>query len=60
MTNNKYWIFLERLRRVGQTNMYAAMPYLLDEFDLDPYVAKLILADWMERYDRRDYEGMDE
>ena len=48
MTNNKYWIFLERLRRVGQTNMYAAMPYLLEQFDLDPYVAKLILADWME------------
>ena len=59
MTNNKYWIFLERLRRVGQTNMYAAMPYLLEQFDLDPYVATLILKDWMKNYRAEDYRGME-
>lgn len=60
MTDNKYWIYLEELRRSGATNMYGAAPYLADEFDLDPYTARLILADWMKNYKREDYEGMDE
>lgn len=55
-TTNKYWIYLEELRRSGVTNMYAAWPFLEDAFDLDPYVAKLILVDWMENYNRADYE----
>lgn len=60
MTDNKYWIFLEKLRRSGETNMYGASPYLQYEFDLDPYVARLILADWMEKYNRNDYVGLAE
>lgn len=56
MTDNKYWIYLEKLRRSGVTNMYGANPHLEKEFDLDPYVAKLILADWMKNYNRADYE----
>lgn len=60
MTNNKYWIYLEKLRRSGETNMYGASPYLQLEFDLDPYVAKLVLADWMKKYNRDDYRGLDD
>lgn len=60
MTDNKYWIYLEELRRSGITNMYGAARYLGERFDLDPYTARLILADWMKNYKREDYEGMDE
>lgn len=56
MTKNRYWIYLEKLRRSGITNMYGAAPYLAKAFDLDLYDARLILSDWMEKYDRRDYE----
>lgn len=60
MTDNKYWIYLEELRRSGITNMYGAARYLAERFDLDFYAARLILADWMKNYKREDYEGMDE
>ena len=58
MTDNKYWIFLERLRRSGATNMYGAAAYLEDEFVLSRAEARNILLDWMSKYNPDDYEGM--
>ena len=55
-TTNKYWIYLEQLRRSGVTNMFGATPYLMEEFDLDKKEARKILSDWMENYNRDDYE----
>lgn len=55
-TQNKYWIFLEELRKSGVTNMYGAAPYLQDEFGLSRREAREILADWMQNYDPKDYE----
>lgn len=58
MTENKYWIYLEKLRRSGVTNMYGATPYLMEEFDLTPHEAKNILVNWMRNYNAADYEGL--
>ncbi len=55
-TTNKYWIFLEKLRRSGVTNMYGAAPYLQAEFDLSYEEAKQILINWMKNYRREDYD----
>lgn len=60
MTNNKYWIFLEHLRRSGVTNMYGATPHLQLAFGLSQKEAKNILADWMRNYNPDDYEDMPE
>lgn len=60
MTDNKYWIYLEKLRRSGETNMYGAVPYLQNEFGLDKREAKDILIDWMQNYDQADYEDIPE
>lgn len=60
MTDNKYWIYLEKLRRSGETNMYGAVPYLMEEFGLTKAEAIPILADWMRNYNAADYEGMSE
>lgn len=57
MTDNKYWIYLEELRQSGVTNTYGAAKYLADMFDLDSYVARLILADWMKNYNPDDYKS---
>jgi len=54
-TNNKYYIFLEKLRRSGKTNMYGAVPYIQEEFNLDYNDAKEILLDWMKNYNKEDY-----
>ena len=55
-TNNKYWIYLENLRKSGVTNMFGATPYLMEEFDLDKKEATKILSDWMHNYNPDDYE----
>lgn len=60
MTDNKYWIYLEELRRSGVTNMYGAGSYLADEFGLSTNEAASILADWMRNYNAADYEAMPE
>ena len=59
-TTDKYWIYLENLRRSGVVNMYGATPYLMDEFGLSKSEARLILADWMRCYNPDDYEEEDE
>lgn len=56
MTTNKYWIFLEELRKSGITNMFGAAPYLAEEFNLSKNEARSILVDWMENYNPKDYE----
>lgn len=55
-TTNEYWIYLEDLRRSGETNMYGATPYLMEEFDLSKAEARKILADWMQNYNPDDYD----
>ena len=55
-TTNKYWIYLENLRKSGVTNMFGATPYLMEEFDLDKKEATKILSDWMHNYNTDDYE----
>ena len=54
---NKYWIFLEDLRRSGEVNMFGVAPYLAKRFNLTMIEARKILVDWMENYNREDYEG---
>ena len=53
---NDCWVYLERLRRSGITNMYGAAPYLASAFGLSYDDAKKILADWMRNYDPDDYK----
>lgn len=55
MTTKKTWLYLEWLRRSGQTNMYGAVPYLMEEFSFDENEAKKVLVDWMENYNPDDY-----
>lgn len=55
-TTNKYWIYLENLRKSGVTNMFGATPYLMEEFGLDKKEATKILSDWMHNYNPDDYE----
>lgn len=56
MTDNKYWIFLENLRRSGITNMYGAGPYLQEVFGMSKNDARSVLADWMRNYNPDDYK----
>lgn len=55
-TTNVYWVYLEQLRRSGETNMYGATPYLMKEFDLSQNEARRILIDWMQNYNPEEYD----
>ena len=44
----KEFIYLNRLRESGATNMFGAAPYLEMEFDLDRREAKQVLMAWMQ------------
>ena len=46
----EYFDFLEKLRESGVTNMFGAVPYLIDEFAIDKSEALDILGKWMETY----------
>ena len=59
MTDNKYWIFLESLRRSGIVNMFGSAPYVQEAFGVSQKKAVDIVSDWMKKYNRADYEGMD-
>lgn len=56
MTDNKYWIYLENLRRSGAVNMFGSAPYLKDEFNLTDNDACKIVSDWMNNYNPNDYK----
>ena len=47
---SEYFDFLENLRESGVTNMFGAVPYLVDEFAIDKSEALDILGRWMETY----------
>lgn len=59
-TTNKYWIYLENLRKSGVVNMYGATPYLQKAFDLSKDEAIKVLTEWMNKYNPDDYKEDDE
>lgn len=48
--NEKYYKYLEELRRSGVTNMFGAARYLMFEFDLLEKEANAILSYWIKNY----------
>ncbi len=46
---NRYQTFLKRLRAGGRSNMYGAIPYLMDAFALDRAEAFRIVCEWVDQ-----------
>lgn len=44
----RYHAFLRRLRAKGRSNMYGAIPYLMDAFGLDRESAFRIVCEWVD------------
>lgn len=42
--------YLDELRESGQTNMFGAVPYLVEEFNIDTKEARVILSEWMQTF----------
>ena len=48
-TPSRYHAFLKRLRAGGRSNMYGAIPYLMEAFDLDRESAFRIVCEWLDQ-----------
>ena len=52
--NKEYFEYLDALRDSGVTNMFGAVPYLMNEFpELSMDEARNILKNWMNTYSER-------
>lgn len=48
MMTDEHKEFLDELRESGETNMFGAAPYLMEEFpEFDRREAKAIVSEWM-------------
>lgn len=45
--------YLDDLRESGVTNMFGALPYLMENFDITAQEASTLLAEWMRTYGER-------
>lgn len=45
--------YLDDLRESGETNMFGATPYLMDDFDMDMQEARAALSYWMKTFGER-------
>jgi len=45
---NRYHAFLKRLHAGGRSNMYGAIPYLVEAFAIDRTEAFRIVCDWVD------------
>ena len=55
--NEDYFTYLDILRESGVTNMFGAVPYLLEEFsELSATEARKLLKSWMETFSERHRE----
>lgn len=50
--NKEHSTYLENLRLSGVTNMFGAVPYLMEHFGITQKQASAILAQWMRTYSR--------
>ena len=56
MASNKerYFDYLDNLRESGATNMYGAVPYLMEDFaPMEQSTAIAILSEWMQTFSER-------
>lgn len=49
--------YLDGVRRSGAINMYAAVPYIQQEFQLSKKTARWLLGEWMDSYEQRHKAG---
>lgn len=51
---NRVFRFLTSLREGGEVNMFGAVTYLVEDFNLDRKTAVDLLAEWMENFKEKE------
>lgn len=55
-TENKYWLWLEAIRKDGMINMFESPSLMAKVYDMPLKKAIEIVMDWMDNYNPDDYE----
>jgi len=50
LPQEEVFVFLDNLRKSGETNMYGASPYIRESFGCTRYEANRLLVKWMENF----------
>ena len=50
----EHLLYLDELRESGETNMFGATSYIVDEFEVKKDLARKILQYWMESFGKDD------
>ena len=58
--SNEVYLYLEELRESGLTNMFGAVPYIEDSFQVNKSLAKKLLDTWIENHDTRNDKNVKE
>tara|TARA_R100001082_G_scaffold50975_2_gene27663 strand:- start:365 stop:580 length:216 start_codon:yes stop_codon:yes gene_type:complete len=53
---NEVFLYLEELRKSGETNMFGAASYIENDFEVDKNIARRFLSEWMKTYNKKDKE----
>lgn len=48
--NTEHKVYLDALREIEKTNMFASAPYIISKFGLGKNEARSILSAWMKSY----------
>lgn len=51
---NRVFKFLTSLREGGEVNMFGAVTYLVEDFNLDKETATELLAEWMQNFKEKE------
>ena len=58
--SNEVYLYLEEFRESGLTNMFGAVPYIEDSFQVNKSLAKKLLDTWIENHDTRNDKNVKE
>jgi len=53
LPQEEVFVFLDNLRKSGETNMFGASPYIRERFACTRYEANRLLVKWMENFGGR-------
>lgn len=49
--SNEVFLYLEELKESGETNMYGAHQYVMEDFEVDKNMAIKLVKAWMDSYE---------
>ena len=55
---NRFFRFLKRMKAGGRTNMYGAVPYLMNAFGLDRNAAFQVVCEWIDRQEEQTLQSL--